>query len=269
MARLEKIGAFGLTEPGVGSDASHIQTTAKRVGDRYVLNGAKRWIGNATFADVVVIWAQDEETGRVGGFLVERGAPGFAARVIGGKIAKRPLQNAEITLTNCEVPEANRLPLARSFRDTAAVLKATRFGVAWEGVGHATAAFEIAREYALKREQFGRPIASFQLVQQKLVAMLGELTAIQLIAWRLSKLLDERPEDVTDGMASLAKQQCAGRARQVVAWGRELLGGNGILLENHMARHFADMEAVYTYEGTNEVNTLVVGREITGIAAFV
>lgn len=269
MARLEKVGAFGLTEPEVGSDASHIRTTARRVGDRYLLNGAKRWIGNASFADVVVIWAQDEETGKVGGFLVEKGAPGFEARVISGKIAKRPLLNADITLTDCEVPEANRLPMARSFRDTAAVLKATRFGVAWEGVGHAQAAFEIAREYALKREQFGRPIASFQLVQQKLVAMLGELTAVQLIAWRLSKLLDERPEEVTDGMASLAKQQCAARARQVVAWGRELLGGNGILLEHHLARHFADMEAVYTYEGTNEVNTLVVGREITGIAAFV
>jgi glutaryl-CoA dehydrogenase len=269
LARLEQIGAFGLTEPEVGSDAAHIRSTARRVGDRYVLNGAKRWIGNASFADVIVIWAQDEETGKVGGFLVEKGAPGFEARVITGKIAKRPLLNADITLTNCEVPEANRLPLARSFRDTAAVLKATRFGVAWEAVGHALAAFELAREYALKREQFGRPIASFQLVQQKLVAMLGELTAIQLIAWRLSKLLDERPAEVTEGMASLAKQQCAARARQVVAWGRELLGGNGILLENHMARHFADMEAVYTYEGTNEINTLVVGREITGIAAFV
>lgn len=269
MARLELIGAFALTEPAVGSDASHVRTTARRVGDRYVLNGEKKWIGNASFADVVVVWAQDEETGKLGGFLVEKGAPGFDARVIGGKIAKRPLQNAAITLTNVEVPEANRLPQARSFRDTAAILKATRFGVAWEGVGHAQAAFEIARAYALEREQFGRPIASFQLIQQKLVHMLGELTATQLLAWRLSKLLDEAPDQVSEGMASLAKQQCSARARQVVALGRELMGGNGILLEHHMARHFADMEAVYTYEGTNEINTLVVGREITGIAAFV
>jgi glutaryl-CoA dehydrogenase len=141
--------------------------------------------------------------------------------------------------------------------------------VAWEAVGHALAAFELARAYSLKREQFGRPIAGFQLVQQKLVAMLGELTAAQLIAWRLSKLMDEQPAQVSEGMASLAKQQCAARARQVVAWGRELLGGNGILLEHQIARHFADMEAVYTYEGSNEINTLVVGREITGIAAFV
>jgi glutaryl-CoA dehydrogenase len=269
MARLERIGAFALTEPEVGSDAAHIRTTARRVGDRYLLNGEKKWIGNAGFADVVVVWAQDEATGKLGGFLVEKGAPGFEARVIGGKIAKRPLQNYQITLRDVEVPEANRLPGARSFRDTAAILKATRFGVAWEGVGHALAAFELARAYTVAREQFGRPIASFQLVQQKLVHMLGELTAAQLIAWRLSKLLDEAPEQVTEGMASLAKQQCAARARQVVALGRELLGGNGILLEHHMARHFADMEAVYTYEGTNEVNTLVVGREITGIAAFV
>jgi glutaryl-CoA dehydrogenase len=269
MARLEKIGAFGLTEPYVGSDAAHIRTTARRVGDTYVLNGAKRWIGNASFADVVVIWAKDEETGKVGGFLVEKGSPGFEATVIGGKIAKRAVLNAQITLTNCEVPEANRLPKARSFRDTAQVLKATRFGVAWEGVGHAMAAFDIARDYTLQREQFGKPIASFQLVQQKLVQMLGELTSIQLLAWRVTKLLDEDSSKVTEGMASLAKQTCAAKARQVVALGRELLGGNGILLENHIARHFADMEAVYTYEGTNEINSLVVGREITGIAAFV
>ncbi|NJM07946.1 acyl-CoA dehydrogenase [Candidatus Gracilibacteria bacterium] len=269
MARMEKIGAFGLTEPFVGSDASHIRTTATRVGDRYVLNGAKRWIGNASFADVVVIWAQDSETGKVGGFLVEKGTPGFAATVIEGKIAKRSVLNADITLSNCEIAEANRLPNARSFRDTAVVLKNTRYGVAWEAVGHAMAAFEIAREYTLKREQFGKPIASYQLVQQKLVQMLGDVTAMQFMCWRLCRLLDEDANQVTEGMASLAKQHCAARARQVVALGRELLGGNGILLENHLARHFADMEAVYTYEGTNEINTLVVGREITGIAAFV
>jgi glutaryl-CoA dehydrogenase len=269
MARLEKIGAFGLTEPQFGSDAAHIQTTAQRVGDRYVLNGAKRWIGNASFADVVVIWARDAETGNIGGFLVEKGTPGFRATVIQGKIAKRSVLNADITLENCEIPEQNRLPLARSFRDTALLLKNTRYGVAWEAVGHAMAAFELARDYSLHREQFGRPIASFQLIQQKLVQMLGDVTAIQLLAWRLSKLRDEDEQQITEGMASLAKQTCAARARQVVALGRELLGGNGILLEYHIARHFADMEAVYTYEGTNEINTLVIGREITGWPAFV
>lgn len=266
MSRLEKIGAFGLTEPWIGSDASHIQTKATRVGDRYVLNGAKRWIGNATFADVTIIWAQDEETGQVGGFLVEKGTPGFEATPIEGKIGKRALINADITLKNCEIPESNRLAKAYSFKDTANVLKNTRYGVAWEGVGHALAAFELARAYALKRKQFGRPIAGFQLIQQKLVQMLGEVTAMQLICWRLSTLRDAGK--MTEGQASLAKQQCAARARQVVALGREIMGGNGILLENHMARHFADMEAVYTYEGSNEINTLVVGREITGIQAF-
>lgn len=266
LAKMEKIGAFGLTEPYIGSDASHIQTTAKRVGDMYVLNGAKKWIGNATYADVTIIWARDVDTGQVGGFLVEKDTPGFETKVIGGKIAKRALLNAEITLTNCEIPESNRLAKANSFRDTATVLKNTRYGVAWEGVGHSMAAFEIARDYALKRQQFGRPIAGFQLTQQKLVHMLAEITQMQLLTWRLSRLRDEGK--MTDGMASLAKMNNSARAREVVALGREILGGNGILLENHLARHFADMEAVYTYEGTNEINTLVVGREITGIQAF-
>ncbi|HEX6288281.1 MAG TPA: acyl-CoA dehydrogenase family protein [Herpetosiphonaceae bacterium] len=266
MARLEKIGAFGLTEPWIGSDASHLQTRATRVGDRYVLNGAKRWIGNATFADVTVIWARNDETGQVNGFLVEKDTPGFEAKVIEGKIAKRAVLNADITLKNCEVPESNRLANAHSFKDTAHVLMNTRYGVAWEAVGHSLAAFEIARDYAIRRQQFGRPIASFQMIQQKLVHMLGEVTAMQLMCWRLSRLRDE--DKLTEGMASLAKQRNAARAREVVALGREILGGNGILLENHMARHFADMEAVYTYEGSNEINTLVVGREITGIQAF-
>ncbi len=266
LARMEKIGAFGLTEPWIGSDASHIQTQAKRVGDRYVLNGAKRWIGNALTADVTIIWARDEATGQVGGFLVEKNTPGFETRLIAGKLARRALPNADITLKNCEIPEGNRLANAHSFKDTANVLKNTRYGIAWEAVGHALAAFEYAHEYALKRQQFGRPIASFQLIQQKLVQMLSEVTAMQLLLWRLSKLRDE--DKMTEGMASLAKQTCAARARQVVALGREVLGGNGILLEYHLARHFADMEATYTYEGTNEINTLIVGREITGIQAF-
>jgi glutaryl-CoA dehydrogenase len=266
LARMEKIGAFGLTEPWIGSDASHIQTRAQRVGDRYVLNGAKRWIGNASFADVTVIWARDEETGQVGGFLVEKGTPGFEAKDIQGKISKRAVLNADITLKNCEIPEANRLANARSFRDTATVLKNTRYGVAWEAVGHALAAFELAHAYAMQRQQFGRPIAGFQMIQQKLVQMLAEVTSMQLLTWRLSKLQQEGK--MTDGMASLAKQSNAAKARQVVALGREIFGGNGILLENHIARHFADMEAVYTYEGSNEINTLVVGREITGIQAF-
>jgi glutaryl-CoA dehydrogenase len=267
LARMEKIGAFGLTEPMFGSDASHIETRARREGDYYILNGAKRWIGNATFADITVIWARDEDTGQVGGFLVEKGAPGFTATKMEGKLAKRALINADITLEECAVPAENRLPLARSFRDTANILRATRYGVAWEAVGHAQAAYEIALRYAKERIQFGRPIASFQLVQAKLVKMLSELTSMQLLTLRVSQL--HQAGRLSDGQASLAKQSNAAKSREVVALGRELLGGNGILLENHMARHFADMEAVYTYEGSNEINTMVVGREITGVAAFV
>ncbi len=267
LARMEKIGAFGLTEPGIGSDASHIETRAKCVGDYYVLNGAKRWIGNATFADVTVIWARDEETGQVGGFLVEKDTPGFTATKMEGKITKRALINADITLEECAVPVANRMPLARSFRDTANILRATRYGVAWEAVGHAQAAYEIALRYAKERVQFGRPIAGFQMIQAKLVKMLAELTSMQLLTLRVSQL--HQAGRLTDGQASLAKQSNAAKAREVVALGREILGGNGVLLEYHLARHFADMEAVYTYEGSNEINTLVVGREITGLAAFV
>jgi glutaryl-CoA dehydrogenase len=203
----------------------------------------------------------------VNGFLVEKGTPGFHTSVIEGKTTKRAVLNANIVLENCEIPESNRLEQCESFRDTATVLRHTRIGVAWAALGHAQAAFEYARQYALQRQQFGRPIAGFQLVQQKLVQMLGDITGMQLMMWRLAQLRDQ--DRMTDGMAALAKQVCAARARDVVSLARETLGGNGVLLEYHVARHFADMESVYTYEGTNEVNTLVVGREITGIAAFV
>jgi glutaryl-CoA dehydrogenase len=267
LAKMEKIGAFGLTEPLGGSDAAHPHTRARRVGDTWILNGSKRWIGNATFADVVIIWAVNEETKQVNGFLVEKGTPGFEATLIHGKIAKRAVLNADITLTDCPVPDANRLANANSFRDTARILAATRIGVAWEGIGHAQAAFEIARRYALQRTQFGRPIAGYQMIQEKLVDMLATLTTMQLLGIRLAEL--QESGKMTDAMASLAKRNNAAGARRVVALGREILGGNGILLENHLARHFADVEAVYTYEGTNEVNTLVVGRAITGLGAFV
>ncbi|HSH83124.1 MAG TPA: acyl-CoA dehydrogenase family protein [Herpetosiphonaceae bacterium] len=266
LARMEMIGAFGLTEPQFGSDASHLQTSARRDGDTYILNGAKRWIGNATFADVTVIWARDEETNGVTGLLVERGTPGFTATTIERKISKRAVLNADIVLDNCVVPAANRLAKAHTFRDTASVLRNTRCGVAWEALGHAQAAYELALHYAKERTQFGRPIAGFQLIQAKLVRMLAELTSMQLLTLRLGQL--QQAGSLTDGQAALAKQSNAAKAREIVALGREILGGNGIVLDYHMARHFADLESVYTYEGSNEVNTLVVGREITGLAAF-
>jgi glutaryl-CoA dehydrogenase len=265
MARMEKIGAFGLTEPRHGSDAVALETRARRDGDEYVLDGAKRWIGNASFADLVIVWARDDE-GKVGGFVVEKGTPGFAASVMTGKIAKRAVWQAEITLDRVRVPAANRLAGSRSFADTSRVLTATRYGVAWEAIGHAAAAYEAALAYSKERTQFGSPLAGFQLVQSKLAHMLAEITLMQLLCLRLSQLAAEGR--MTDGMASLAKMNNAAKARRVVAAARDILGGNGILLENHVARHQADMEAVYTYEGTDTVQSLIVGREITGESAF-
>ena len=265
MARMEKIGAFGLTEPNHGSDAVALETRAHRAGDEYILNGAKRWIGNASFADVTIIWARDDE-GKVGGFLVEKGTPGFEAKVIKGKVAKRAVWQADITLTDVHVPAENRLAYSRSFKDTSRVLTATRSGVAWEAVGHAVAAYEIALKYARERIQFGRPLTNFQIIQNKLASMLANVTSMQLLCLRLSQLQQEGK--MTDAMASLAKMNNARLAREVVAEAREMLGGNGILLDYHIARHHADIEAVFTYEGTDTIQSLIVGRDITGVSAF-
>ncbi|HEV2405009.1 MAG TPA: acyl-CoA dehydrogenase family protein, partial [Ktedonobacterales bacterium] len=229
------------------------------------LDGAKRWIGNASFADVVVVWARDDD-GNVGGFLVEKGAPGFEPTVMTGKVAKRAVWQADITLTGVRVPVANRLARARTFKDTAKVLTATRSGVAWEAVGHAVAAYEIACAYTKERIQFGKPLASYQIIQTKLASMLANVTTMQLLCLRLSQLQQEGK--MTAAMASLAKMNNARLAREVVAEAREMLGGNGILLEYHIARHHADIEAVFTYEGTDTVQSLIVGRDITGIQAF-
>jgi glutaryl-CoA dehydrogenase len=230
-----------------------------------VLRGKKKWIGNASFADVIVVWARDE-SGNVGGFVVEKGAPGYTARVIERKIAKRAVWQAEITLEDVRIPLENRLERARSFKDTGKVLTATRYAVAWEAIGHALAAYEYALAYAQQRKQFGKPLVSFQLVQDKLVRMLAEIVSMQLLCLRLSRLLDERK--ATQGMASLAKMFNCQKARKVVGDARDLLGGNGILLDNHVARHFADMEAIFTYEGTDHMQMLVVGKEICGVSAY-
>jgi glutaryl-CoA dehydrogenase len=265
MARMEKIGAFGLTEPEHGSDAVALESTARRVGNEYILNGSKRWIGNASFADVVIIWARDDD-GKVGGFLVEKGTPGFEATVMTGKVAKRAVWQADIKMTDVHVPAANRLEKSYSFKDTSSVLTATRSGVAWEAIGHAVAAYEIARDYTAKRIQFGKPLASFQTIQIKLASMLANVTTMQLLCLRLAQLQSEGK--MTAAMASLAKMNNARLAREVVADAREMLGGNGILLEYNIARHHADIEAVFTYEGTDTVQSLIVGRDITGVQAF-
>ncbi|MDC7995180.1 acyl-CoA dehydrogenase family protein [Altibacter sp. HG106] len=268
MQKMEQIGAFGLTEPEVGSGvAGGLGTTCRREGDEWVLNGQKKWIGNATFSDVTIIWARDEESGRVKGFLVRKGNPGFVAEKMEDKMALRTVQNALITMTECRVPESDRLQKCDSFKDTAKVLKMTRAAVAWQAVGCARGAYESALKYTKKREQFGRPIASFQLIQNHLVEMLSNLTAMQTLCFRLSELQDA--DLLTDEHASLAKVFCSMRTRDVVSQAREVMGGNGILLDHDVARFVADAEAIYSYEGTKEINTLIVGRAITGYSAFV
>jgi len=268
MARLEKVGAFGLTEPDVGSGASRgLTTTARRDGDEWVLNGQKKWIGNATFADYVVIWARDMADNQVKGFVVEQPTPGFSTTKMRDKIALRVVQNAYITMEDVRVPEASRLQDANSFRDTAAVLRLTRAGVAWMAVGCGRGAYEHALAYAKERQQFGRPIAGFQLVQDQLVRMLANVTSSACLCVRLAQLQEAGIAD--DQHSALAKAFCTVRMRETVGLARELLGGNGILLEHHVGRFVADAEAIYSYEGTREMNTLIVGRAITGTGAFV
>ena len=268
MATLEKIGAFALTEPDVGSGvAGGLTTTAQRDGDVWVLNGQKKWIGNATFADYVVVWARDVADNQVKGFVVEAGTEGFSPAKMRNKIALRVVQNAEITLENVRVLEANRLQQATTFRDTARVLRLTRAGVAWMATGCARGAYEHALAYARERQQFGRPIGGFQLVQDLLVRMLANVTASACLCVRLSQLQGRGL--AKDHHSALAKAFCTVRMRETVGWARELLGGNGILLENQVARFVADAEAIYSYEGTREINTLIVGRAITGLGAFV
>lgn len=268
MQKMETIGAFGLTEPKVGSAvAGGLTTKAKREGDTWTLNGQKKWIGNATFSDITIIWAEDVDSGDVKGFIVKQDNPGFKAEKMEDKMALRTVQNALITLDDCKVKEENRLQNAESFRDTSRVLRLTRASVAWQAVGCARGAYENALAYCNDRKQFGKTIGSFQLVQDLLVEMLTNLTAMQSMVYRLSELQDE--DKLTDERASLAKVVCTLKTREIVSKARELLGGNGILLRYNVARFVADSEAIYSYEGTKQINSLIVGRAITGKSAFV
>ena len=272
MARLEKLGAFALTEPTHGSDSVALETSARQVkgageaGGEWVIDGAKKWIGNGTLADVIVVWARDTADRQVKGFLVEKGTPGYDARRIDGKGSLRSVWQAEITLSGVRVPEENRLPGANSFRDTGRVLAGTRNAVAWGALGHATAAYEAAVAYCRQRQQFGKALVSFQIVQEKLVKMLAEVCSMQLYCLRLGRLIEEGK--LTDTIAAIAKMNNTRKARQVIAEARDLLGGNGILLDFHVMRHMADIEAIHTYEGTETIQTLIVGRDITGASAF-
>ena len=271
MAALRKLGAFALTEPDHGSDSVALETSARRDGDTYVIDGAKRWIGLGHVADVVILWARDADDGKVKAFVLEKDADGtypdgYAAEAITGKIAKRAIQQAHIEISGLRVPAGNKLAKSTSFRDVSAILNRTRSTVAWEALGHAVAAYEAAATYVQERVQFGRPIASFQLVQNKLANMLADLTAMQLLCFRTATLQDEGR--LTNEQASLAKMFTGQHARALCRDARDLLGGNGLLLENHVARHLTDMEVVHTYEGTDFIQSLIIGREITGIPAF-
>ncbi|GAA4811927.1 acyl-CoA dehydrogenase family protein [Streptomyces ziwulingensis] len=268
MAAMETIGAFALTEPLDGSDvAAGMRTTARRDGDTWTLDGAKRWIGNATFADQVVVWARDVADDQVKGFVVGKGAAGFTAERIAHKTSLRIVENADITLTGVRVPERDRLQNIGSFRDVAEILRATRSGVAWQALGVMVGAYELALAYAKEREQFGRPLAGFQLVQDLLVKCLGNITACWGMLLRLARLQDDGV--FKDEHSSLAKAHVTARMREVVAWAREIFGGNGIVLDYDIARFFADAEAIYSFEGTREMNTLIVGKAVTGQSAFV
>jgi glutaryl-CoA dehydrogenase len=266
MARCEKLGAFALTEPEHGSDSIALETSARRDGDSYVINGRKKWIGNGTIADVIVVWARDAADEQVKGFLVEKGTPGYQARTIDGKGSLRAVWQAEIHLDNVRVPAENKLPGANSFKDTGAVLATTRASCAWMALGHAVAGYDAALTYAKRRTQFGKPLVSFQLVQHRLVTMLAKVTSMQLYCRRLADLaLAGRVEPT---LAGLAKAHNTSTAREVLAEARDLLGGNGILLDFHVIRHMADIESIHTFEGTATIQTLIVGRDITGVSAF-
>jgi glutaryl-CoA dehydrogenase len=269
MARWEKIGCFGLTEPLVGSGTSRgMTTTAKREGDTWILNGQKKWIGNSPWCDISIIWARDLADNQVKAFIVEnKTTPGFKVEKIQNKIALKVVQNGLITMENCRIPEENRLQNDQSFRDTARVLKLTRFLVGWEATGCAMGAYENALKYCQERLQFGKPIGSFQMVQDLLAKMLANITASQCLLVRMTQLQAEGK--LTDAHASLAKAFTTAKCRETVAWARELLGGNGISADYNVGRFFADSEALYSYEGTFQMQNLILGKAITGLSAFI
>jgi glutaryl-CoA dehydrogenase len=265
LARGEEYGAFALTEPTHGSDSVALETSAVATAGGFLLNGEKKWIGNGSVGGTTVVWARAED-GQVRGYLVPQDSPGYGATTIEGKSSLRAIWQAHIRLENVFVRAENLLPGANSFKDTARVLLATRLGVAWSAVGHATACYETAVQYAAQRTQFGRPLAASQIVQERLAKMLAELATMQLMVVQMTRL--DEAGNLTPVQASLAKYTCTRTARSIAANARDLLGGNGILLANRVARHMADIEAIHTYEGTETVQALIIGRSITGISAF-
>lgn len=265
MASCSLLGAFGLTEPAHGSDSIALETTAVRDSDEWVLNGEKKWIGNGASGGVTIIYARMED-GNVGGFIVPQEAPGYSASVIEGKLSLRAIHQAHITLTDCRIPAANQLPGCRSFKDVSRVLTATRIGVSWMALGSAVACYEIARSYVLERVQFGRELAKAQIIQQRLANMVLDLSQMMLTCREVS--LRETAGTLLPEQASAAKLHNTRAARRIASDARDMLGGVGILLENDIARHFADIEAMHTYEGTDTVQSLIMGKKITGFSAY-
>jgi glutaryl-CoA dehydrogenase len=265
MAKGEAAGCFGLTEPDAGSDPAGMRTRAARKGDRYVLNGAKAWITNGSIADVAVVWAKCED-GAIRGFLVERGTPGFSARDHGGKFSLRASVTSELVLQDCAIPAACLLPGTNNLKAALQCLNQARYGIAWGGIGSAQAVFEEALTYAKERVVFGKPIAAFQIQQQKLVWMASEITKAQLLALRLGRLKDEAK--VTPAQISLGKRNNIWVARECARLAREILGASGITDEYQAGRHLCNIESVYTYEGTHDIHTLILGEALTGHSAF-
>ncbi|XP_027072470.1 acyl-coenzyme A oxidase 4, peroxisomal-like [Coffea arabica] len=266
LAKLDTIGCWALTEPDYGSDASALRTTATKVAGGWILEGQKRWIGNSTFADILVVFARNTTTNQINGFIVKKDAPGLQATKIENKIGLRIVQNGDILLKKVFVPDEDRLSGVNSFQDTNKVLAVSRVMVAWQPIGIVMGVYDMCHRYLKERKQFGAPLAAFQINQQKLVQMLSNIQAMILIGWRLCKLYESGT--MTPGHASMGKSWITLRARETVSLGRELLGGNGILADFLVAKAFCDLEPIYTYEGTYDINTLVTGREITGISSF-
>ena len=265
MARGEAIGCFGLTEPDAGSDPAGLRTRAAKRGKEYVLNGAKAWITNGSIAHLAVVWARCDD-GAIRGFLVERDARGFSTRDHAGKFSLRASVTSELIFQDCAVPESSLLPGTTSLKAALMCLNQARYGIAWGGVGSALAVFDEALAYAKSRVVFGRPIAAFQLQQEKLVWMASEITKAQLLALRLGRLKDDGK--VTPAQISLGKRNNIWLARECARLGREILGANGITDEYQVGRHFCNIEAVYTYEGTHDIHTLILGEALTGHASF-
>ncbi|KAH7514642.1 hypothetical protein FEM48_Zijuj11G0111000 [Ziziphus jujuba var. spinosa] len=266
LAEFKTVACWALTEPDYGSDASALRTTATKVEGGWILDGQKRWIGNSTFADVLVIFARNTTTNQINGFIVKKNAPGLTATKIENKIGLRIVQNGDILLKKAFIPDEDRLPGVNSFQDTNKVLAVSRIMVAWQPIGISMGVYDMCHRYLKERKQFGAPLAAFQLNQEKLVRMLGNVQAMTLVGWRLCKLYENGK--MTPGHASLGKSWISLKARETVALGRELLGGNGILADFLIAKAFCDLEPIYTYEGTYDINSLVTGREITGVASF-